>query len=73
MEELPQLLENVPLAMHHTMWFMRVGAPTYFTSNLKQFFNLFSTQNNVQDKSDLICGVCHHPVLNLLTATCGAI
>jgi hypothetical protein len=38
MEELPQLLEDVPLVTQQ-MWFMHDGAPTHFTRNIKQFLH----------------------------------
>jgi hypothetical protein len=39
MEELPQLLEDVQLAMQQTVWFMHDGAPAHFTCDIKQFLD----------------------------------
>jgi hypothetical protein len=35
-EELPQLLEDVPLAKRHTMWFVYDGAATHCSRNVKK-------------------------------------
>jgi hypothetical protein len=39
MEDLPQLLEGVPLAMQQTMSFMQDGAYAYFTNHIKQLLD----------------------------------
>jgi hypothetical protein len=39
MEELPQLLEKLPLGMQLTTWFIRDEAPAHFTDNIKQFLD----------------------------------
>jgi hypothetical protein len=36
---LPQLLDDVQLAMRQTMWFMHYGAPAHFTPDVKQFLD----------------------------------
>jgi hypothetical protein len=38
-EELPQLLEDVPLATRQAVWFMHDGASAHFTCNVKQFLD----------------------------------
>jgi hypothetical protein len=44
-EELPQLLEDVQLAMQYTMWFMHDGAPAHFVHDVKQVFSLITQIN----------------------------
>lgn len=37
--ELPALLEEVPLAIRQNMWFMHDGAPPHFALNVREFLN----------------------------------
>lgn len=37
--ELPGLLEDVPLVLRRRMWFMHDGAPAHFALNVRQFLN----------------------------------
>ena len=38
-EDLPQLLQEVPLMTRHSMWFMHDGAPEHFSITVRQYLD----------------------------------
>ncbi|GBM61582.1 hypothetical protein AVEN_226861-1 [Araneus ventricosus] len=42
---LPELLQDVPIAIRNRMWFRHDGAPTYFSIDVRNYLNYLSAQS----------------------------